>query len=67
MQQVDPELLKEIEQWNASLKTDVIKFCQENNFHSGFFDGTENNMAADAYELKVGHKKYVNIHSTTRN
>lgn len=35
-------------------KTDVIRFCQENNFHSGFFDGTENNMAADAYELKVG-------------
>jgi len=50
---VDPELLKEIEQWNEALKTDVIKFCQENNFHSGFFDGTENNMAADAYELKV--------------
>ena len=67
MQQVDPELLKEIEQWNEALKTDVIKFCQENNFHSGFFDGTENNMVADAYELKVGHKKYVNIHSTTRN
>jgi len=61
MQQVDPELLKEIEQWNEALKTDVIKFCQENNFHSGFFDGTENNMAADAYELKVGHKKYVNV------
>ncbi|KAF8661784.1 hypothetical protein HU200_056738 [Digitaria exilis] len=50
---VDPELLKEIEQWNEALKTDVIKFCQENNFHSGFFDGTENNMVADAYELKV--------------
>ncbi|CAO2192767.1 unnamed protein product [Urochloa humidicola] len=50
---VDPELLKEIEQWNETLKTDVIKFCQENNFHSGFFDGTENNMVADAYELKV--------------
>jgi atypical dual specificity phosphatase len=50
---VDPELLKEIEQWNEVLKTDVIKFCQENNFHSGFFDGTENNMVADAYELKV--------------
>ncbi|CAD6238668.1 unnamed protein product [Miscanthus lutarioriparius] len=50
---VDPELLKEIEQWNEALKNDVIKFCQENNFHSGFFDGTENNMVADAYELKV--------------
>ncbi|ONM31723.1 Dual specificity protein phosphatase PHS1 [Zea mays] len=53
MLQVDPELLKEIEQWNEALKNDVIKFCQENNFHSGFFDGTENNMVADAYELKV--------------
>ncbi|KAL6850044.1 hypothetical protein ACP4OV_020671 [Aristida adscensionis] len=50
---VDPELIKEIEQWNEALKTDVIKFCQENNFHSGFFDGTETNMVADAYELKV--------------
>ncbi|TVU21207.1 hypothetical protein EJB05_30831, partial [Eragrostis curvula] len=49
----DPETLKEIEQWNKSLKTDVIKFCQENNFHSGFFDGTESNMAADAYNLKI--------------
>lgn len=50
---VDPELLKEIGQWNEALKADVIKFCQENNFHSGFFDGTENNLVADAYELKV--------------
>ncbi|KAG8052099.1 hypothetical protein GUJ93_ZPchr0001g33079 [Zizania palustris] len=50
---VDPELLKEIEQWNEVLKSDVIKFCQEKNFHSGFFDGNENNMVADAYELKV--------------
>ncbi|TVU21189.1 hypothetical protein EJB05_30813 [Eragrostis curvula] len=50
---VDPETLKEIEQWNEALKTDVIKFCQENNFHSGFFDGTESNMVADAYELKI--------------
>ncbi|GJN05434.1 hypothetical protein PR202_ga23059 [Eleusine coracana subsp. coracana] len=50
---VDPETLKEIEQWNEALKIDVIKFCQENNFHSGFFDGTESNMVADAYELKV--------------
>nr|CAB3472997.1 unnamed protein product [Digitaria exilis] len=58
---VDPELLKEIEQWNEALKTDVIKFCQENNFHSGFFDGTENNMVADAYELKVGHKIYLYV------
>jgi hypothetical protein len=67
IQQVDPELLKEIEQWNEVLKTDVIKFCQENNFHSGFFDGTENNMVADAYELKVGHKIYMNVIPTSRN
>lgn len=50
---LDPEFLKEIEHWNEAFKTDVIRFCQENNFHSGFFDGTENNMVADAYELKV--------------
>jgi atypical dual specificity phosphatase len=54
-------LLKEIEQWNEALKTDVIKFCQENNFHSGFFDGTENNMVADAYELKVGRKIFIDV------
>jgi atypical dual specificity phosphatase len=35
---------------------DVIIFCQENNFHSCFFDGTESNMIADAHELKVGCK-----------
>ncbi|RLN21995.1 dual specificity protein phosphatase PHS1-like [Panicum miliaceum] len=58
---VDPELLKEIEQWNEALKTDVIKFCQENNFHSGFFDGTENNMVADAYELKISDDDDANI------
>lgn len=61
MLQVDPELLKEIEQWNEALKNDVIKFCQENNFHSGFFDGTENNMVADAYELKVSLRTYLNF------
>jgi atypical dual specificity phosphatase len=56
VQQVDPETLKEIEQWNEAFKIDVIRFCQENNFHSGFFDGTESNMVADAYELKVSCK-----------
>jgi len=61
MLQVDPELLKEIEQWNEALKNDVIKFCQENNFHSGFFDGTENNMVADANELKVSLRIYLNF------
>lgn len=54
-------MLKEIEQWNEALKNDVLKFCQENNFHSGFFDGTENNMVADAYELKVSLRIYLNF------
>ena len=53
-------MLKEIEQWNEAFKADVIRFCQDNSFHSGFFDGTENNMAADAYELKVGDEIYLN-------
>ena len=32
MQQVDPELLKEIEQWNEALKTDVINFVRRTIF-----------------------------------
>ncbi|KAL6627850.1 hypothetical protein ACP70R_031576 [Stipagrostis hirtigluma subsp. patula] len=50
---VDSELSKEIEQWNDMLKTDVVKLCQENNFNTGFFEGTDNSSAVDAYELKV--------------
>ncbi|KAL6874700.1 hypothetical protein ACP4OV_013365 [Aristida adscensionis] len=50
---VDSELSKEIEQWNDMLKTDVVKLCQDNNFNTGFFEGTDNSSAVDAYELKV--------------
>ncbi|KAM2035706.1 hypothetical protein TB2_038019 [Malus domestica] len=50
---VDAESNKELEQWNEMLKSDVIKLCQENNFNSGFFEGSDNNGVVDAYELKV--------------
>ncbi|KAM0861431.1 hypothetical protein ACQ4PT_045892 [Festuca glaucescens] len=50
---VDSELSKEIEQWNDMLRTDVVKLCQENNFNTGFFEGIDNSVAVDAYELKV--------------
>uniref|UniRef100_A0ACD5VIK3 Uncharacterized protein n=1 Tax=Avena sativa TaxID=4498 RepID=A0ACD5VIK3_AVESA len=50
---VDSELSKEIEQWNDMLRTDVVKLCQDNNFNTGFFEGIDNNVAVDAYELKV--------------
>jgi atypical dual specificity phosphatase len=51
--QVDSELSKEIEQWNDMLRTDVVKLCQDNNFNTGFFEGIDNSIAVDAYELKV--------------
>jgi len=35
------------------LRTEVVKLCQDNNFHTGFFEGTDNSTAVDAYELKV--------------
>ena len=35
------------------LRTDVVKLCEENNFITGFFEGNDNNIAVDAYELKV--------------
>ncbi|TVU20970.1 hypothetical protein EJB05_30577, partial [Eragrostis curvula] len=50
---VDSELSKEMEQWNDMLRTDVVKLCQDNNFNTGFFEGTDNSIAVDAYELKV--------------
>lgn len=50
---VDAELNKELEQWNEMLRTDVVKLCQENNFNTGFFEGNDNNIVVDAYELKV--------------
>ncbi|XP_078158594.1 dual specificity protein phosphatase PHS1-like isoform X2 [Carex rostrata] len=49
----DAELAKEIEHWNERLKTEVVKFCEENKFNTGFFDGLDSNLAVDAYELKV--------------
>ncbi|KAK7318328.1 hypothetical protein RJT34_03027 [Clitoria ternatea] len=50
---VDAESNKELEQWNEMLKSDAIKLCQENNFNTGFFEGSDNNSVVDAYELKV--------------
>ncbi|KAF3441431.1 hypothetical protein FNV43_RR15345 [Rhamnella rubrinervis] len=50
---MDTESNKELEQWNEMLKNDAVKLCQENNFNSGFFEGSENNCVIDAYELKV--------------
>ncbi|KAI4969357.1 hypothetical protein ZWY2020_000271 [Hordeum vulgare] len=50
---VDSELSKEIEQWNDVLRTDVVKLCHDNNFNTGFFEGIDNSVAVDAYELKV--------------
>lgn len=51
--QVDADLNKELEQWNELIKNEAVKLCQENNFNSGFFEGSESNSVVDAYELKV--------------
>ncbi|KAJ1283717.1 hypothetical protein BS78_03G147900 [Paspalum vaginatum] len=56
---VDSELSKEIEQWNGMLRTEVIKLCLDNSFNTGFFEGTENSTAVDAYELKVIDYLYI--------
>lgn len=50
---MDADLNKELEQWNEMLKNDAIKLCLENNFNTGFFEGSDNNFVVDAYELKV--------------
>ncbi|GMH01105.1 hypothetical protein Nepgr_002944 [Nepenthes gracilis] len=50
---VDGELSKELEQWNEMLRNDAVKLCQENNFCTGFFEGSDNSSVVDAYELKV--------------
>uniref|UniRef100_A0A7N0UZ64 Actin-fragmin kinase catalytic domain-containing protein n=1 Tax=Kalanchoe fedtschenkoi TaxID=63787 RepID=A0A7N0UZ64_KALFE len=50
---VDVELNKELEQWNEILKSEAVVLCQENNFNTGFFEGSDNNIVIDAYELKV--------------
>ena len=51
--QVDAESSKELEQWNEMLRNDAVKLCQDNNFNTGFFEGSDNNCVIDAYELKV--------------
>ncbi|KAF5730993.1 hypothetical protein HS088_TW19G00596 [Tripterygium wilfordii] len=50
---VDAESNKELEQWNDMLRNDALKLCQENNFNTGFFEGSDNNSIVDAYELKL--------------
>ncbi|KAG6410432.1 hypothetical protein SASPL_128492 [Salvia splendens] len=50
---MDAELNKELEQCTDMLKNDAIKLCQENNFTTGFFEGSDSNYMVDAYELKV--------------
>jgi atypical dual specificity phosphatase len=35
------------------LRNDAIKLCQENNFNTGYFEGSDSNCVVDAYELKV--------------
>ncbi|XWS51488.1 hypothetical protein CRYUN_Cryun12cG0180700 [Craigia yunnanensis] len=50
---VDAESSRDLEQWNEMLKNDVVKLCQENNFNTGFFEGSDNNSVVDAYELKI--------------
>lgn len=49
--QVDAESNKELEQWNEMLRNDAVKLCQENNFNTGFFEGSDG--VVDAYELKT--------------
>ncbi|XP_075112645.1 dual specificity protein phosphatase PHS1-like isoform X2 [Nicotiana tabacum] len=58
---VDAELNKELEQWNEMLKSDAVKLCQENNFNSGFFEGSDSNYVVDAYELKICDEEDSNI------
>ncbi|XP_010251326.2 PREDICTED: dual specificity protein phosphatase PHS1-like isoform X1 [Nelumbo nucifera] len=50
---LDAELNRELEQWNEMIRSDAIKLCQENNFITGFFEGSDTNSVVDAYELKV--------------
>lgn len=50
---IDAESNKELDQWNETLRNEVMKLCQENGFNTGFFEGSDNNSCTDAYELKV--------------
>lgn len=49
----DSELSKELEHWNEMLGMEVIKFCHEMNFNTGFFEGGDSQNVIDSYELKV--------------
>ncbi|KFK27653.1 hypothetical protein AALP_AA8G411100 [Arabis alpina] len=50
---IDAESNKELDQWNETLRNEVLKLCQENGFNTGFFEGSDNNSCTDAYELKI--------------
>ncbi|CAN8264976.1 unnamed protein product [Cochlearia groenlandica] len=50
---IDADSNKELDQWNETLRNEVMKLCQENGFNTGFFEGSDNNSCIDAYELKV--------------
>ncbi|GMY15207.1 dual specificity protein phosphatase PHS1 isoform X1 [Fagus crenata] len=50
---VDAESHKDLELWNEMLRNDAVRVCLENNFNTGFFEGSDNNSVVDAYELKV--------------
>ncbi|KAG9136407.1 hypothetical protein Leryth_024936 [Lithospermum erythrorhizon] len=54
----DLELSKELEQWNEMLRTDAVKLCRDNNFTTGFFEGSDSNFVVDAYELKIQARAY---------
>ncbi|XP_024041471.1 dual specificity protein phosphatase PHS1 isoform X3 [Citrus clementina] len=58
---VDAESNKELEQWNEMLRNDAVKLCQENNFNTGFFEGSDG--VVDAYELKISDNEDTNISS----
>ncbi|KAG1338736.1 putative Dual specificity protein phosphatase PHS1 [Cocos nucifera] len=57
----DAELNKEVEQWNEMLREDVVKLCQENNFNTGFFEGSDHNIVVDAYEFKISDDEDADI------
>ncbi|XP_061957500.1 dual specificity protein phosphatase PHS1-like isoform X4 [Populus nigra] len=60
---VDTETNEELEHWNEMLRNDAIKLCQENNFNTGYFEGSDSNCVVDAYELKISDHEDSNISS----
>lgn len=50
---MDAELCRDVDQWNETLRTDLMKLCKEHNFNPGFWEGNDNSSVVDAYELKV--------------